>query len=85
MAIKHIEEIRRRIKSKVWLFEVVASKKAGKMSDRLGAMFIELTKRYAHGPNFKGFTYNEDIIGGTSSWYKIRSWSAFFLIFFALS
>ncbi|TXE12475.1 quinol:cytochrome C oxidoreductase [Algoriphagus aquimarinus] len=34
---------------------------------------------------FQQFTYNEDIIGGTSSWYKIRSWSAFFLIFFAVS
>ena len=34
---------------------------------------------------FQQFTYNEDIIGGTSSWYRIRSWSAFFLIFFAVS
>ncbi|SFB59584.1 quinol:cytochrome C oxidoreductase [Algoriphagus aquimarinus] len=34
---------------------------------------------------FQSLTYNEDLIGGTSSWYKIRSWSAYFLIFFAVS
>ncbi|WP_057939905.1 hypothetical protein [Algoriphagus resistens] len=34
---------------------------------------------------FQQFTYNEDVIGGTATWYKIRSWSAFFLIFFAVS
>src|SRR5690554_1929935 len=27
----------------------------------------------------------EDLHGGTSYWYKIRSWSAYFLVFFALS
>ncbi|GAA0879750.1 quinol:cytochrome C oxidoreductase [Algoriphagus jejuensis] len=34
---------------------------------------------------FQSLTYNEDLIGGTSSWYTIRKWSAFFLIFFAVS
>ncbi|MEP1954374.1 MAG: quinol:cytochrome C oxidoreductase, partial [Algoriphagus sp.] len=33
----------------------------------------------------QSLTYNEDLIGGTTSWYKIRTWSAFFLIFFAVS
>ncbi|PZX56000.1 hypothetical protein LV84_02363 [Algoriphagus ratkowskyi] len=34
---------------------------------------------------FQSLTYNEDLAGGTSSWYTIRSWSAYFLIFFAVS
>ncbi|WBL43606.1 quinol:cytochrome C oxidoreductase [Algoriphagus halophytocola] len=34
---------------------------------------------------FQQFTYNEDQIGGTATWYKLRSWSAYFLVFFAVS
>ncbi len=33
----------------------------------------------------KKLTYAEDSLGGNSSWYKIRSWSAYFIIFFAVS
>jgi len=58
---KYVRRIRSRIKSKEWMFEVIASHKAGKMSDRLGIMFTELVKRYANGPNFKPYVYNEDM------------------------
>ncbi|MFC3878758.1 quinol:cytochrome C oxidoreductase [Algoriphagus namhaensis] len=33
----------------------------------------------------KSLSYAEDTLGGTQSWYKIRSMSAFFIIFFAVS
>ncbi len=33
----------------------------------------------------RSMSYNEDTLGGTSSWFKIRSWSAYFIIFFAVS
>lgn len=33
----------------------------------------------------KSLSYAEDTLGGTTSWYKIRSTSAFFIIFFAVS
>lgn len=33
----------------------------------------------------KSLSYSEDTLGGTQSWYKIRSMSAFFIIFFAVS
>ena len=56
-----LTDIRYRVKKKIWMNEVVVSKKAGKMSDGLATLLTDLTKRYAHGPNFKGFTYNEDM------------------------
>jgi hypothetical protein len=34
---------------------------------------------------FKQISAQEDQLGGSSHWYKMRSWSAFFLIFFAVS
>jgi hypothetical protein len=34
---------------------------------------------------FKQISEQEDQLGGSSHWYKMRSWSAFFLIFFAVS
>ncbi len=33
----------------------------------------------------KSLSYAEDIQGGTGYWFKMRSWSAYFLIFFAVS
>lgn len=33
----------------------------------------------------KALSYAEDTLGGSTSWYKIRSMSAFFIIFFAVS
>jgi hypothetical protein len=33
----------------------------------------------------KSLSYAEDSLGGSTSWYKIRSMSAFFIIFFAVS
>jgi hypothetical protein len=34
---------------------------------------------------FKQISAQEDQLGGSNHWYKMRSWSAFFLIFFAVS
>ena len=34
---------------------------------------------------FKQISEQEDQLGGSRHWYKMRSWSAFFLIFFAVS
>ena len=34
---------------------------------------------------FKQISALEDQLGGSSHWYKMRSWSAFFLVFFAVS
>ena len=34
---------------------------------------------------FKQISEQEDQLGGSNHWYKMRSWSAFFLIFFAVS
>ena len=34
---------------------------------------------------FKQISAQEDQLGGSSHWFKMRSWSAFFLIFFAVS
>lgn len=34
---------------------------------------------------FKKISDQEDQIGGTSHWFKMRSWSAYFLVFFAVS
>jgi hypothetical protein len=34
---------------------------------------------------FKQISAQEDQLGGSSHWYKMRSWSAFFLVFFAVS
>jgi hypothetical protein len=34
---------------------------------------------------FKQFSQQEDLQGGTSHWFKIRSWAAYFLVFFAVS
>jgi hypothetical protein len=34
---------------------------------------------------FKKISDQEDQLGGTSHWYKMRSWSAYFLVFFAVS
>jgi hypothetical protein len=34
---------------------------------------------------FKQISAQEDQLGGSGHWYKMRSWSAFFLIFFAVS
>lgn len=56
-----LEEIRYRVKKKIWMNEVVVSKKAGKMSNGLATLLTELVKRYANAPNRKSFTYNEDM------------------------
>ncbi|MFN3760240.1 MAG: quinol:cytochrome C oxidoreductase [Algoriphagus aquaeductus] len=34
---------------------------------------------------FKKISDQEDQLGGTSHWFKMRSWSAYFLVFFAVS
>lgn len=34
---------------------------------------------------FKQISAQEDQLGGTSHWFKMRSWSAYFLVFFAVS
>jgi hypothetical protein len=34
---------------------------------------------------FKKISAQEDQLGGTSHWFKMRSWSAYFIIFFAVS
>ena len=34
---------------------------------------------------FKQISAQEDQLGGSSYWYKMRSWSAYFLVFFAVS
>lgn len=33
----------------------------------------------------RNLSYNEDSIGGNTTWYKLRTWSALFLVFFAVS
>ena len=62
MASEIVKKIRTRIKRKEWLYEVVASKRIGKMSDRLATMLIELVKRYAGDDGrYKQLTYSGDM------------------------
>lgn len=59
---KAIQKIRSRIKQKEWLYEVIASKEAGKMSNRLAEMLFELTCRYANRVNFVNYPYKDEMI-----------------------
>jgi len=61
MLNKYVKRIRSLTRRKEWLFEVIVSHKAGKISDRLGTMLTELVKRYANSPKYKRYTYNEDM------------------------
>lgn len=61
MPSKVVLKIRRKIKRKEWLYEVIASKKMGRMSDRLAIMLTKLVKGYAGSGRFKQYVYNEDM------------------------
>ena len=64
------------IDRKELLAEVIASKEAGRMSDRLAAMLSLLTEKYAKKANFARYTYNEDM-RGYARMMLVKSWQAF--------
>jgi DNA-directed RNA polymerase specialized sigma subunit len=42
--------------------ELIRCQLAGKISDKLGKMFLLLSKHYATKPNFSGYTYKDEMI-----------------------
>ena len=55
------EKMRERLKGMELWYEVVVSKKNGRMTDKLAVMLTNMVKRYANRPNHKRLTYNEDM------------------------
>lgn len=49
------------LNNKSLLHEVIESKKAGKMSDKLARMLQLLCARFSKKPNYVNYTYNEDM------------------------
>lgn len=47
--------------NKDFLAEIIECKKTGKMSEKLGGMFLKLTKKYASKSCWAGYTYNDDM------------------------
>ena len=48
--------------------EIMVCQEKGQISDRLGKMFLLLSKHYATKPNFSGYTYVDEMIAsGTTS------------------
>ena len=77
MVSKAVLRIRAKVKRKEWLYEVISSKKKGKMSNRLGTMLTELVKRYASGVRYGKYVYNEDMQAYAMmmlcrTWHKFR-------------
>lgn len=42
--------------------EVVKCQQEGKISERLGRMFLLLAERYSKRPNFSGYTYRDEMV-----------------------
>ena len=70
------EKMRERLKGMELWYEVVVSKKNGRMTDKLGAMLLGMVNRRANHPNFAGFTYNEDMIA-YAMMMLCRTWQRF--------
>lgn len=58
------------------LDETIASKKVGKMSDKLAKMLMMLTERYASKGKFQGYSWVEDMIG-FAMMQLVISWKGF--------
>lgn len=70
------EKMRDRLKGMELWYEVVVSKKNGRMTDKLAVMLTDMVDRYGRSPNYKSFSYNEDMCA-YAMMMLCRTWSKF--------
>jgi len=65
---EEIKKKRRKVKEKGYLSnkqmfeEVLICQKLNKVSDKLGGMFMILSRKYSSKPNFSGYSYRDELI-----------------------
>jgi len=64
------------LNNKDLLAQVISSKEAGQMSDRLAHMLQTLCSRYGRRANFANYTYNEDM-QAYAMMMLVRTWNSF--------
>lgn len=64
------------LNNKDLLAEVIKSKEAGRMSDKLANMLLMLCSRYAKRSNFAGYTFNDDM-QGFAMYMLVKTWDSF--------
>lgn len=60
--MKDIKKSKDYLSNKEMYQEVIECQKEGKMSDKLGKMFILLAERYSTKPNFSGYSYRDEMV-----------------------